>query len=136
MAPPLSDELAIRSEGDIVMVRKAIREAAKAVGFSGTDITRIVTATSELARNIFKYAGSGKVRYQRESQLGQGGIAIVFSDKGPGIADITKALLPGYSSGDGLGMGLPGSRRLMDQLEIVSALDQGTTVTVRKWLPR
>lgn len=118
------------------MVRKAIREAAKAIGFSGTDITRIVTATSELARNIFKYAGSGKVRYRREFQLGQGGIAIVFSDNGPGIADISKALLPGYSSGDGLGMGLPGSRRLMDQLEIVSALNQGTTVTVRKWLPR
>lgn len=136
MVQPLSDELPIRSEGDIVLVRKAIREAAKAIGFSGTDITRIVTATSELARNIFKYAGSGKVSYRKEYQFGQGGIAIVFADKGPGIADVTKALLPGYSSGDGLGMGLPGSRRLMDFLEINSTAGQGTTVTVRKWLPR
>lgn len=136
MVPRLTDEFFIGSEGDIVLVRKAIRDAAKTIGFMGTDITRIVTATSELARNIFKHAGSGKVHYQREFQFGQVGIEIIFSDKGPGIVDISRAMLPGYTTGDGLGMGLPGSRRLMDHMEILSTVDQGTSITVWKWLPR
>ena len=135
MEVALSSELPINTEGDIVLVRKAIREAAKVMGFAGTDITRIVTAASELARNISKYAGTGRVLYRQEYQHGQRGIAITFLDKGPGIVDITTAMLPGFSSSDGLGLGLPGARRLMDRLEIDSMPNHGTTVMIWKGLP-
>jgi len=127
-------EIAIRVEGDIVLVRKKIREAARSAGFGGTDVTRIVTASSELARNIFKYAGKGTVICTREQNgLGQG-LTIVFKDQGPGIDDVTQALQPGYTSSNGLGMGLPGSRRLMDEMHIDSVPGKGTIVVVSKWL--
>lgn len=127
-------EIIIRVEGDIVLVRKKIREAAGAAGFGGTDVTRIVTAASELARNIFKYAGKGKVRCTRAEDGGRQGLTIVFEDQGPGISDVTQAMQPGYTSSNGLGMGLPGSRRLMDEMHIDSAPGKGTIVIVSKWL--
>ncbi len=129
-------EITIRVEGDIVLVRKKIREAAGSVGFGGTDITRIVTAASELARNIFKYAGTGTVVWARarEYDRGREGLTIVFKDQGPGISDISQALQSGYTTSNGLGMGLPGSRRLMDEMHIDSGSGIGTTVTVSKWL--
>lgn len=135
MSSALEGEVTIRSEGDIVTARKAVRNAAVALGFSLTDVTRIVTATSELARNIFKYAGSGAIRWRRLSQ-GRPGLELVFEDQGPGMADIEKCLEPGYSSSDGLGLGLPGAKRLMDEMTVESQVGQGTTVVVRKWRGR
>jgi serine/threonine-protein kinase RsbT len=129
-------EFTISSEGDIVTARKLVREAATGLGFGLTDVTRIVTAASELTRNIYVYAGSGTIRCRPAAAAGKVGIEIVFEDRGPGIADITRAMEPGFSTGKSMGMGLPGSKRLMDELEISSTLGKGTTVIVRKWLRR
>lgn len=134
MSSEITGKIPISKEGDIVLVRKTIRDAASAAGFDGTDITRIVTAVSELARNIFKYAGSGQVTYHNDSYNGKNGITIYFIDHGPGIENIEKALTPGYTTGKGLGMGLPGSKRLMDSFNIQSTAGKGTTVIVSKWI--
>lgn len=99
-------------------------------------VDHIVTAASELARNVFLYAGAGMLRWRALNADGNSGIELVFADSGPGIADVEQALVPGYSTGRGLGMGLPGAKRLMDEMELQTALGQGTTVTVRKWLGR
>ena len=129
-------EIPIKTEGDIVLVRRTAREMAIQVGFSPTDTTRIVTASSEMARNIFKYAGEGLMRWRNLEANNRFGIELQFEDHGPGIADVSLALQEGYSTGDGLGMGLPGTKRLMDELEIQSAVGQGTKVTLRKWIKR
>ena len=129
-------EVYINAEIDIVSVRKAVREVAGGVGFGVTDVTRIVTAASELARNIYTYANRGVMRWCALSANGRAGIELIFEDKGPGIPDIEQAMAVGYTSGDGLGMGLPGSKRLMGELHIQSEAGVGTTVTVRKWLGR
>jgi serine/threonine-protein kinase RsbT len=126
-------EVTIASEVDIVSARKAVREAAVELGFGVTDVTRIVTAASELARNTFLYAGSGLMRWRRLSSAGKSAIELVFEDSGPGISDIASAMQEGYTSSGGLGMGLPGTKRLMDEMEISSEPGKGTTVTVRKW---
>ncbi len=126
-------EVLIIDESHIVTVRKTIREAATGLGFGLTDVTRIVTAGSELARNVFHYAGSGVMRWNEVENGDKIGIQLVFEDHGPGIADIEQALEPGYSTSGGLGMGLPGTRRLMDEMEIRSQVGIGTKVTVRKW---
>jgi len=124
----------VASESDIVTVRKISREMATQMGFGITDVTRIVTAVSELARNIYRYAGTGIMQWQIINRNGIQGIELSFVDQGPGIPDLALALQPGYTSSDGLGMGLPGSKRLMDELEIESEIGTGTTVTIRKWL--
>lgn len=129
-------EVPIQDESHIVTVRTTVREAASRMGFGVTDITRIVTAASELARNVFRYAGVGVMRWRALDDGGANGIELVFVDHGPGIADIELALREGFSSARGMGMGLPGSRRLMDDFDIQSTVGQGTTVTVRKWLRR
>ncbi len=134
MNADLPTEMPIRTEGDIVLVRRTAREAAALAGFGPTDVTRIVTATSELARNIFKYAGGGVMRWRPINQGDRHGIELEFQDQGPGIADIQLALQEGYSTSGGLGMGLPGAKRLVDELEIRSAAGQGTVVTLKKWL--
>lgn len=126
-------ELTIDSEYDIVTARKAVRQAAMEAGFGLTDVTRIVTAASELSRNIFVYAGTGTVRWQGVARDTEG-LEITFEDHGPGIPDVEQALEPGYTTGKSLGMGLPGSKRLMDELEVTSAPGVGTTVVIRKWL--
>ena len=95
-------------EMDIVTVRKTVREAAMAIGFKGTDVTRIVTAASELARNVFHFAGSGNIRWHKIDANNNTGIELVFEDKGPGIPNIKQAEEKGYSTGKGLGMGLHG----------------------------
>lgn len=123
----------IHSESDIVTVRKAARLAATALGFGLTDVTRIVTAASELARNIFRFAGSGGLCWRWLDAGDRVGIELTFEDRGPGIPDIAQAMQEGYTTGGGLGLGLPGTKRLMDEMEIQSAVGQGTTVTVRKW---
>ena len=127
-------EFPIQSENDIVMARKIVREAATALGFGLTDITRIVTAASELTRNIYVYAHSGVMRWRSLRNGSDCGLELTFQDSGPGISDIAKAMEPGFTTGRGMGMGLSGSKRLMDELKIESQVGKGTTVVVNKWL--
>ena len=129
--------VAVAGEDDIVAARQMARDLARALGFRAIDQSRITTAVSELARNVVRYAtgGHGEVTL-RPLGAGEGGagIEIVVSDAGPGIADVAQAMREGYTSGRGLGMGLPGTRRLMDEMAIDSAPGRGTTVTIRKRL--
>jgi serine/threonine-protein kinase RsbT len=127
-------EFRIGSESDIVLARKIVRDFSTELGFSLTDVTRIVTAASELTRNIYHYAGSGLMRWRPLNVGGQVGLELIFEDQGPGIPDVEKAMEAGYSTGKGLGLGLPGSKRLMDEMTIQSRPGQGTVVGVRKWL--
>ena len=129
----LESELPIESEGDLVTARRAVRDAATALGFGITDVTRIVTAASELTRNIYQYAGSGCLRWQSLNVEGCVGIELTFEDHGPGIPDLAKAMESGFTTGRGLGLGLPGAKRLMDEMTIESQVGQGTRVRVRKW---
>lgn len=129
-------EVRIHSESDIVTTRVTVRTAATQLGFGVTDVTRIVTAASELARNVFLYAGSGIMRWQALDTGGRIGIELTFEDRGPGISDIEQAMEAGYTSGGGLGLGLPGAKRLMDELDIASEIGKGTIVTAKKWQKR
>lgn len=123
----------VRTDADILIARQRARALAQPLGFSSSELTLIATAISEIARNIVSYAGSGAVRL-RVVQRGQTrGITIVAQDSGPGIADLERAMEDGYSTSAGLGLGLPGSKRLMDEFNIVSAPGKGTTVTMTKW---
>lgn len=127
-------QIVINNDLDIVTARVEGRNLARMLGFGVIDQARIATAISELARNIVLYAKTGKVIVRPVENARQRGIEIVCTDNGPGIADISLVMQDGYSSHRGLGMGLPGTKRLMDEFEIVSQPGQGTTVTVRKWL--
>lgn len=133
MSDPSRGEVSIRSENDMVAVRRSVREAANRLGFGLTDVTRIVTAASELARNVYHYAGAGAMRWRALDAGGRTGLELTFEDQGPGIPDVEQAMQEGYSTGNGLGLGLPGAKRLMDEMEIRSEPGQGTTVTVKKW---
>jgi len=133
MTDTAAGEVTIKTEGDIVAARRAVRELAVALGFGQTDVTRIVTAASELARNVYKYGGGGVMLWRRAEASGRVGVELSFVDQGPGIADVSLALQEGYSTGKGLGLGLPAAKRLMDELDIQSALGKGTTVTLKKW---
>ena len=126
-------EMPIRSEGDIVTTRRTVREVAQRLGFGITDVTRIVTATSELARNIVLYAGAGVIRWRELGISSRVGVEVTLEDNGPGITDIEQAMQEGYTTSGGLGLGLPGTKRLMDEFEIASEVGKGTRVTVRKW---
>ncbi len=126
--------LTISSDGDILSARSKIRAAVLELGFPTTDMVRIVTAVSELARNILLYAGRGEVALSVINENGRDGILITARDEGPGIPDVNKALMDGFSTSGGLGLGLPGTRRLMDEFEIRSEVKQGTVVKVKKWL--
>jgi serine/threonine-protein kinase RsbT len=134
MSSTCSGELCIKMENDIVAARRTVRDAAIQLGFGQTDVTRIVTAASELARNTFKYAGGGVMRWRRIEDGNRFGVELQFADGGPGIENIDLAMQSGFSTSGGLGMGLPGSQRLMDELEIQSTPGRGAVVTVRKWL--
>lgn len=125
--------VAIRQDGDVVTARQKGRELAALVGFSGSDLTIIATAISEIARNIVVYAHSGEIILSPVQQGGRRGILVVGRDEGPGIPDIGLAIRDGYSTGKSLGLGLPGAKRLMDEFEIVSEVGKGTTVTMTKW---
>jgi serine/threonine-protein kinase RsbT len=133
MSSPTSGEVGIKTEGDIVVTRRTLREAAVHLGFAQTDVARIVTAGSELARNVYKYAREGVMRWHIVRNNDRVAIEVQFLDRGPGIKDIDLALQEGYSTGGGMGMGLPGVKRLVDELEIASVVGEGTTVTLRKW---
>lgn len=133
MSVEMQGEVRIHLEGDIVVVRKTVRNVSTQMGFGITDVTRIVTAASELARNIFLYAGSGVMQWHTLQSKDKIGIELSFIDHGPGIPNISLVMQEGYTTSGGLGMGLPGSKRLMDELDVQSELEKGTTVTVRKW---
>ena len=124
----------IRAECDIVTARQHGREIAVAVGFTGSSITVIATAISEIARNIVTYAGEGEISIAPVASGVMHGVEVIATDRGPGIADVDRALEDGFSTGRGLGLGLPGARRLMDDFELASELGKGTTVRMRKWL--
>jgi serine/threonine-protein kinase RsbT len=133
MAAPKT--ITIQSDLDIVAARMAARDMAKALGFGAIDQARIATAISELARNIYLYAGEGKVTVQEAGHgPGRKGIEVICEDEGPGIEDIDLVMQDGYTTAKGMGMGLPGARRLMDDFEIESQVGLGTRVTCRKWL--
>lgn len=136
MNEPHEGELRIESEGDIVMARRLIRNAATTLGFGITDVTRIVTAASELTRNLYHYAGSGVMRWRSLAAAAGVGLELTFEDSGPGIPDVAKAMESGFSTSKGFGLGLPGAKRLMDEMTIQSEVGKGTTVQVRKWLRR
>jgi len=125
----------IRSDHDIVTARQEGRLLAKQAGFSDTNLTLIATAISELSRNILLYAREGSLTLGIVERNGQSGIAVIASDRGPGIPDLTRALEVGYSTSGSLGLGLPGVRRLMDDFEVESRVGHGTRVTARKWRP-
>jgi serine/threonine-protein kinase RsbT len=127
-------ELSIQTERDIVAARRTVRETAAKLGFSEIDVTRIVTAASELARNIYKYAGGGTMRWRMIQANSRRGLELQFVDHGPGIEDINLAFQDGYTTSGGMGMGLPGARRLVDQLDVDSVVGQGTSITMKKWL--
>jgi anti-sigma regulatory factor (Ser/Thr protein kinase) len=115
-----------------VAARQAARELAGRLGFSQTDLTLIATAVSEIARNIVRFADSGEIIVELVDRPRRG-VQVVARDTGPGIEDVPRALTDGYSTYHGLGLGLPGARRLMDEFEIVSEVGRGTTVTMTKW---
>lgn len=130
------DEVRVRihSSADIITARQQGRALASLVGFSNSNLTIIATAISEVARNIVEYAKEGEVTITLINDGNKKGVKIVASDQGPGISDVTLVMRDGYSTGRGLGIGLPGARRLMDEFEIVSEINKGTTVTMTKWL--
>lgn len=125
--------LPLHSDEHVVLLRKQVREQALAIGLSMVDQTKLVTAASELARNTLKYGGGGEaVMHVIDGPLTPG-LRLSFIDNGPGIGDIAQALTDGFTSGGGLGLGLGGARRLVDEFTIFSAPGEGTTVTIQKW---
>lgn len=124
----------IISEVDIVTARQRGRALAAELGFAGSDQALIATAISELARNILLYAGRGEIDITAEHRDGRSGIGVVATDQGPGIADLKRALEDGFSTGKGLGLGLPGTKRIMDEFDLASEVGKGTRVAVRKWV--
>jgi serine/threonine-protein kinase RsbT len=128
------DELPIRSGDDVVRVRQQARAAAADCGLSLVDQTKLITAASELARNTLVHGGGGTARIEVvKSDRGRSGVKIGFADDGPGIADLELALTDGWTSGNGLGLGLSGARRLVDEFELISEPGAGTNVVVIKW---
>ncbi len=124
----------IHSEWDIVAARQLGRNEAKKSGFGTVDQARITTAISELARNIYLYAGKGKIEIERHTGNGISGITIIASDSGPGIPDIRKVMEDGFSTSGGLGAGMPGVKRLMDEFKVDTEAGVGTIITATKWL--
>ena len=133
MALHRHDELPIRQEDDVVRVRQVVRQWAVELGFSLVEQTKIVTASSELARNTVIYGGGGVVRLEALNEASRRLLRLTFEDEGPGIPDPQQALKDGYTTGTGLGLGLGGARRLMDEFAISSEVGKGTRVTVSKW---
>lgn len=133
---PLSvtESVPIRSSEDVVRMRQWVRARAVGIGFNLVDQTKIVTAASELARNIIEHGGGeGQVHLDLLTNNSANGIRLTFEDKGPGIPDIEQALKDGFTSGGGLGLGLGGAKRLVNQFEIASRVGEGTRITVTRW---
>jgi serine/threonine-protein kinase RsbT len=132
MSAPAHERLTIATSSDVVLVRNAVRTAADRMGLRHLDVTKLVTAASEIARNTLVYGGGGTadVACLQERRVG---VRIVFEDRGPGIPDLTLALREGYTTGGGMGLGLGGAKKLVDEFEIQSEAARGTRVTLTKW---
>jgi serine/threonine-protein kinase RsbT len=135
MQPARPLRVPIAADGDIVTARQEGRELAERMGCSSIESTMIATAISEIARNIMSHAGRGEIAISAVAIDGRNAIEVVANDAGPGIADLERAMQDGYSTGAGLGLGLPGAGRLMDHFEVRSEVGVGTTVVMRKWCP-
>jgi serine/threonine-protein kinase RsbT len=128
------DELPIRAGDDVVRVRQQVRAAAAQAGMSLIDQTKVVTAASELARNTLVHGGGGAARVERvTSPAGRPGLRVAFEDSGPGIGDVELALTDGWTTGGGMGLGLSGARRLVDDFSLTTEAGAGTTVVITKW---
>jgi serine/threonine-protein kinase RsbT len=125
--------VAIRTDADVVTARQEARAMGAGLGFSGTDLTLLATAISEIARNITTYAGEGEVALRVLDDGGRQGIEVVATDDGPGIDDVELAMQDGFTTGNGLGLGLPGTRRLVDEFELRTQPGSGTLVRLVKW---
>ena len=134
MSSELLEMMPIKSDGDIVRIRRRTRDLSKAQGFKLADVTRVVTAASELARNIYHYAQEDTVHCYALTEGRRKGIKLVFEDKGPGIEDIELVMEEGYSTGNSMGLGLPGAKRLVDKITIESEMGSGTKVEIIKWM--
>lgn len=128
-----SSTLPVRSEGDVVLVRQAVRTWAAELRFSLVDQTKLVTAASELARNALIYGGGGEAVLEALEDGGRAGVRVTFVDRGPGIADIQQAMQDGFTTGGGLGLGMGGARRLVNDFEIDSAPGRGTRISITRW---
>jgi serine/threonine-protein kinase RsbT len=128
-----AEVLQVKAETDVVLVRQAVRTSAVQQGFTLVDQTKIVTAASEIARNTVIYGRGGTVRIEALMDGVRKGLRLIFQDQGPGIADVDLALRDGYTTGSGLGMGLGGARRLVNEFTIESKPGAGTTVTLTRW---
>jgi serine/threonine-protein kinase RsbT len=131
--PLESKSIALDNERDVVFARNSIRQMAADLGFRAIDQTRLATVTSELSRNVVKYAGSGRIIVQALEGIRGVGLRLTFEDRGPGIDSIEDAMRNGFSTGGGLGIGLPGSKRLVEEFQIESTHGAGTRVTITKW---
>ncbi|HEY0005847.1 MAG TPA: anti-sigma regulatory factor [Pyrinomonadaceae bacterium] len=131
-----SKSIPLETEHDIAVARSQVRLMAEALGFRMLDQTRLATVTSELARNVVKYARRGRLIAQptNEERTGRGGLRLIFEDDGPGIPNLDSAMSEGFTTGRGLGQGLPGSRRLVDEFHIESEMGRGTRVTIVRWI--
>jgi serine/threonine-protein kinase RsbT len=130
---PLSENRPVETSEDVVAVRQAVRQRAVQMGFNIVDQTKIVTAASELARNTLHYGGGGTLRIDEVQQGTRRGLRLVFEDNGPGIPDVALAMKDGFTTGNGLGLGLSGAKRLSNQFEIESRPGEGTRVTIVRW---
>jgi len=133
MAVLKTETLPLRSTDDIVHVRQVTRQWAVQMGLSLVDQTKLVTAASELARNTVTYGGGGEVILEALNDINRRGVRLTFTDQGPGIPDITLVLKDGYTTGGGMGLGLGGSKRLVNEFDIVSHAGEGTRVCITKW---
>lgn len=134
MSSEHSGSLPVRIEQDVVLARQLARKLASDCGMRLVDLTKLVTAVSELARNTVVYGGGGDMDWQVLEQAGRTGVRLLFRDEGPGIADLKLALTDGWTSGNGLGLGLTGARRLVDEFELDTAPGKGTRVTITRWI--
>ena len=126
-------DFSIVREQDVVPFRNQVKEAAVKIGMGLLNQTKLITAASELVRNLLKYGGGGTAMIESVNNGRENGIRLVFTDKGPGIPDIDQAMKDGFSTGKSLGLGLPGTKRLVNEFNIQSAVGEGTTVTIIKW---
>ncbi len=123
----------LRADEDVVRMRQVLRECLVSIGFSLIEQTKMITAASELGRNTLRYGGGGEAHIEKVTDGGRRGVILSFIDQGPGIEDVNLALTDGYTTGNGMGLGLGGARRLADDFELTTAPGQGTTVRIAKW---
>ena len=133
MTPQRSETLPVRETSDILLVRQVVRECATELGFSVLDRTKLLTAASELGRNTLVHGGGGTMQLEAFVKNDRRGLRLTFEDKGPGIADLEQAMTNGFTTKGGMGLGLGGSKRLVNEFEVVSRVGEGTRVTATRW---